>query len=312
MSTQSNAMSDSPFESQGVAAAVMPPTRPMYWSVRREVWENRAIYIAPLSVAAVVLFGFLISTARLAEKTRTAVTLEPAKLRSTLVMPYDAAAALIMVTAFLVGSFYCLDALYGERRDRSILFWKSLPVSDLTTVLSKATIPILVLPLFIFVVILATQTIMLLLNTAVLVGSGLNAAVLWEQLKFFQSSLAMFYALIAIALWHAPLYAWLLMVSAWARRTPFLWAVLPPLALCVLEKIALNTAHFAHLLGYRLIGWFTQAFLAPMTQGDAPRDPLAQLSPGKFLTTPGLWFGLIVAAIFLAVAVRLRRYREPI
>jgi ABC-2 type transport system permease protein len=312
MSTQSNAMSDSPLESQGVAPAVMPSTRPMYWSVRREVWENRAIYIAPLSVAAVVLFGFLVSTARLAEKTRTALTLGPAKLRSTLVMPYDIAAALIMVTAFLVGIFYCLDALYGERRDRSILFWKSLPVSDLTTVLSKATIPLVVLPLFIFVVILATQIIMLLLNTAVLVGSGLNAATLWEQLKFFQSSLAMFYALIAIALWHAPLYAWLLMVSAWARRTPFLWAVLPPLALCVLEKIALNTTHFAHLLGYRLIGWFTQGFIIPMTHGDAPRDPLAQLSPGKFLATPGLWLGLIASAIFLAVAVRLRRYRDPI
>jgi ABC-2 type transport system permease protein len=312
MSTQSNAMSDSPFESQGVAPAVMPPTRPMYWSVRREVWENRAIYIAPLSVAAVVLFGFLISTARLAQKTRTALTLEPAKLRSTLVMPYDIAAALIMVTALLVGIFYCLDGLYGERRDRSILFWKSLPVSDLTTVLSKATIPLAVLPLFIFVVILATQIIMLLLNTIVLVGSGLHAAILWEQLKFFQSSLAMFYALIAIAFWHAPLYAWLLMVSAWARRTPFLWAVLPPLALCVLEKIALNTTHFARLLGYRLIGWFTQGFHMPMSQGDGPRDPLAQLSPGKFLATPGLWLGLIAAAIFLTVAVRLRRYREPI
>ena len=58
--------------------------------------------------------------------------------------------------------FYCLDALYGERRDRSILFWKSLPVSDLTTVLSKASIPIVVLPLLTFAVTVATQLIMLL------------------------------------------------------------------------------------------------------------------------------------------------------
>ncbi len=64
--------------------------------------------------------------------------------------PYTFAAGCIMATAFIVGVFYCLDALHGERRDRSILFWKSLPVSDLTTVLSKASIPLVVLPLLSF------------------------------------------------------------------------------------------------------------------------------------------------------------------
>jgi ABC-2 type transport system permease protein len=312
MSTQSNAVPDAPLESQAIAPAANPAIQPLYWSVRREVWENRAIYIAPLSVAAVVLFGFLISTVHLAQRTRAALTLGPERLRATLVMPYDVAAALIIVTAFLVGIFYCLDALYGERRDRSVLFWKSLPVSDLTTVLSKLIIPVVVLPLVIFVVILATQIIMMPLNAAVLAGSGLNAAMLWEHLKFFQSSVAMLYALAAIALWHAPLYSWLLVVSAWARRTPFLWAVLPPLAICVLEKIAFNTTHFAKLLGYRVVGWFGRAFLPPMPAGRVPLDPLTQLTPGRFLSTPGLWLGLIVAAIFIAVAVRLRRYRESI
>ena len=77
--------------------------------------------------------------------------------------------------AFVVGVFYCLDALHGERRDRSILFWKSLPVSDLTTVLSKASIPLVILPLITFAIVIATQLIMLLLSSAAMLISGLSA-----------------------------------------------------------------------------------------------------------------------------------------
>src|SRR5256885_15686622 len=108
----------------------MPETRPMYWSVRREIWENRAIYIAPLAVAVVFLFGFLLSTITLPHRMRAALTLDAAKQRVAVEMPYDMVAGLIVVTAFLVGGFFCLEALHGERRDCSILFWESLPVSD--------------------------------------------------------------------------------------------------------------------------------------------------------------------------------------
>src|SRR6476661_9383714 len=115
--------------------------RPFYWSVWREVWENRSIYVAPILVAIVVLFGFLVSTVGLPERRRAALLLDPVKARTAIEAPYDMAAIMLILTAFIVGVFYCLDALYGERRDRSILFWKSLPVSDSTTLLSKATIP---------------------------------------------------------------------------------------------------------------------------------------------------------------------------
>ena len=143
-------------------------TRPMYWSVRRELWENRSIYIAPLSVAAVIVFGFLLS----AMAGAWAKAPQPDKLAQ----PYNLAAVLIMATTFFVAVFYCLDALHGERRDRSILFWKSLPVSDLTTVLSKAAIPLVVLPPLTFVITVATQFIMLLLSSAVLLMSGQSTA----------------------------------------------------------------------------------------------------------------------------------------
>ena len=305
MSSRSNAVSE-------VAPAAISETRPMYWSVRRELWENRSIYVAPLAVAAVFLFGYSISTITLPHRMQGVLTSNPATQRVAITMPYSAAAFLMIVTAFLVGAFYCLDALHGERRDRSILFWKSLPVSDRTTVLSKASIPLVLLPLFAFAIAIATQVIMLLLSTAVLLGNGPSLAALWTHVKFFQSALALLYGLTAIALWHAPIYAWLLLVSAWARRATVLWAVLPLLAISVLERIAFNTMHFMDLLGYRMTGWFKEAFVFPPKVSNLAMDPLEHLTPGKFLSTPGLWIGLAFAAIFLTAAVRLRRNREPI
>jgi ABC-2 type transport system permease protein len=311
MNTQANAAPESPINAQAITSTSVAATRPMYWSVRRELWENRAIYIAPLAAAGVVVFGFLVGTIRLSGKMRTALMLAPAKQHAALVWPYDSAAFVIFVTAVIVGAFYCLDALYGERRDRSILFWKSLPVSDLTTVLSKAIIPLVVLPLVIFPIVVTTWMIMLLLHIEVLQGGGLSAAPLLVQFKFFQSSLACLYCLIVAALWYAPVYAWLLLVSAWARRNPFLWAVLPLSAISILEKIVFNTSYFSRMVGHRLSGWFAHAFTMP-AQKDISMDPLQTMDPGKFLSTPGLWIGLAFAAIFLAAAVRLRRYREPI
>src|SRR2546427_1364347 len=140
-----------------VVLAPMPETRPMRWSLRRELWENRSIYMAPLIVAAVVLFGFMISTIGMPGRRRALLMLAPAQQRATVGMPYHIAATMLILTALIVGVFYCLDALHGERRDRSILFWKSLPVSDRTIVLAKASIPLVVLPLLIFAIIVTTQ-----------------------------------------------------------------------------------------------------------------------------------------------------------
>jgi ABC-2 type transport system permease protein len=305
MNTPSNTVPEPPTDAQVVTPTAMLATRPLYWSLRRELWENRSIYIAPLVVAGFVLLGFLIATIG-----RAVATVDPARKAAVLAEPNSFAAGLIMATAFIVGAFYCLDALHGERRDRSILFWKSLPVSDLTTVLSKASIPLVVLPLLTFVIIVTTQLIMLLMSTAVLLGSGLSVATLWTQLPLFQMSLVLLYHLLTVhALWHAPIYAWLLLVSGWARRAVFLWAVLPLLAIGVVEKIAFNTSHFAAMLGYRLAGPEAFHVTAP---GNVPMHPLMTFDPGKFLSTPGLWIGLAFAAAFLAAAVRLRRYREPI
>ena len=293
-----------------LAPPPMSKTRPMLWSVRRELWENRSIYLAPLIVTAVVLFATAISTIGLPRKMRNLPTLDPAKRHEAMVMPYSMAPAPIMFVTFVVGFFYSLDALYGERRDRSILFWKSLPVSDRTTVLSKAAIPLVVLPLIAFVLGEATQFIVLLLSTAVLAGRGMSAAPLWSEFHVFQEPLVMLWHLVAHVLYLAPICAWLLLVSAWARRTPFLWAVLPPFAIAIVEKIVFNTSYVPALLNNRVMGAMEASFTVEGQHGMP--DRLSQLTPLSLVTAPGLWIGLIFTALFLAAAVRLRRNREPI
>jgi ABC-2 type transport system permease protein len=313
MNTESNAAN------HGVTDPAYNPapnsaTRPFFWSVQRELWENRSIYFAPLIAGSVIIFGSLITAYRLPRLRVNALALEPARMRAAIEAPYDIAAMMIMFTAFIVAVFYCLDALHGERRDRSILFWKSLPVSDLTAVLSKAFVPLVILPLFTFAVIIATQFMMLLISTVALLPSGM-AGTTWKLLPWFQLSIILFYGIVTMTLWHAPVFAWLLLVSGWARRATFLWAVLPWLAVAAIEKVAFNSAYFAQMLGRRIGGSFEEAFVVttyPKGTHAPLVDRLTQLDPLKFLSSPGLWIGLIVAAAFLVAAIRLRRYRGPL
>jgi ABC-2 type transport system permease protein len=310
MNSRSNGMSESTLHAQGIAAAAFPAARLMYWSVRRELWENRMIYVAPVAGACVFLFGFSISILHLLVEMHTAPWLNLTHLRELPGQPYEFAEDLIMGTALLVGLFYSADALYGERRDRSILFWKSAPVSDLITVLSKAAIPIVILPLLAFAITVLTQWIMLMISSAVLLGSGENVAILWSRVGIFHRwPMLLFHFLCIHGLWQSPIYAWLLLISGWARRVPILWASFPPLTIGIVEKVAFNTTYFGSLIGNRFTGG--SEGIAIMERGRA-MDPMMLFAPLHFLINPGLWIGLAVTATFLTAAVRLRRYRGPI
>lgn len=309
MNTPSNVIAESQLRSEAVAPGETSAAGRMYWSVRRELWENRSIYLAPLSVAALFLAGFFIGLIHLPERMRAAAALSPMQQHAAIGQPYVLVALMLMAIDLVVALFYCLDALYGERRDRSVLFWKSLPVSDLTTVLAKTSIPILVLPLVTFAVTVATHFIMLLVSSAVLAGSNMSVATLWANVPFFRTSaINLFHLVVFHGIWYAPFYGWLLMVSAWAKRAPFLWATLPPVAIGTVEKLAFNTSHFATMVKYRLMG-------GPESAAPAGRMTMDMLAPhhlGQFLTSPGLWIGLAITAAFLFAAVRLRRNQAPI
>jgi len=298
----------------GEAAQAAPSQTRLYlWSLRREIWENRSIWIAPLCAAGFVLFGFTISLFRMTHTLQQISKMPPDAQTAFRMIPFGIAVAAVMVTTVIVGVFYCLGTLYNERRDRSILFWKSMPVSDVTTVLAKASVPLVVLPLIGFVVIFATELVMILLDSAGWLATGRDSASLWAQIPLLRIWLLAFYGFVTLSLWYAPVYAWLLVLSAWARRGPFLWAVLPPLAIGVVEKLAFDTSWFLDQLKWRLGGNFHEAFVAlpPHKKGVHVTFQWPVPDPLKFITSPGLWAGLVAAAALLALAVWLRRRREP-
>jgi ABC-2 type transport system permease protein len=205
--------------------------------------------------------------------------------------------------------------MHNERRDRSILFWKSLPVPDLTTVLAKAIVPLAILPAVTLVVTFGTQLIMLAMGLADLTAHGKSTDPALS-VPLAEMSVVLVYALATLTLWWAPVYGWLLLVSVWARRAPFLWAVLPPIAVAIAEKVAFGTNRIGDVIMLRLIGGAGYAFESPprggMRPGTIPTIGVDQIDAGKFFSSPDLWIGLIVAVALLAATVWLRRDREPI
>jgi ABC-2 type transport system permease protein len=253
------------------------------------------------------VIGFLVNVIRMRSHLRNAPW-----THENFAIPYEIVAALVMGTALLVGLYYSVDALYGERRDRSILFWKSLPVSDATAVFSKLMIPLVFVPLLSYVITVAAQLVMLMLSSVVLLGSGVDVGAVWTHSGFLRASGIMLYHIVTVhGLWYAPIYGWLFMVSAWAPRAPLVWAALPPFVIYGLEKVAFNTEHFLSLLEERFLGPETHGLMAA-TSGGSPTHSSSTLIPHNFFSEPGLWIGLAVAAVFIAAAVRLRRYRGPI
>jgi ABC-2 type transport system permease protein len=286
------------------------PTRPYYWSVRRELWEHRSVYIAPAIAAGVVLFGFALSVVHLPHLVAMVQGKYAGDAGPRLSQGYNVVAGIIMLTSLIVAVTYCLGALHNERRDRSLLFWKSLPVSDLTAVLAKLSIPMIALPVVAVAVTLATQLVVLVVGSMVLASSGLSPSLIANPDALGHIFVSLFYGAVVMSLWYAPIYGWLLLVSSWARRAPFLWAILPPLAIVVVEGIAFHTHAMLSLIGMRLGGGFAAAF-SMSDSGEASDYGLPHLEAVQFFTSPDLWVGLLFAAGFVAGAVWMRRRAEP-
>ena len=315
-------MADSESGAPAGASAAYPFTRLMFWCVRREFWENRSIYIAPFVAAGFLILVVLITVmeAGINAQTLSGNMGSDRPGVGLLWIPYMLIAVPVLAIGVFVAIAYCLGALHGERQDRSILFWKSLPVSDLITVLSKMSVPIILIPLISFVAAMVTQLVSFAVTLTAFrlfaakgdfVWAGVAVAphtvgILWAEVPIGYLTLAMLYGLLATALWHAPIYAWLLLVGGWARRMTFVWAVAPIAGLMIVEQIAFGTDHLGMMLQDRLSGSIPIAFT------DVIYGNLPGLTPGRFLSDSGLWIGLAFAAFFLGAAVLLRRYRQPI
>jgi ABC-2 type transport system permease protein len=308
-----------------VAPTTAPhPVRPFYWSVKRELWENRSLWIAPLVAAGVLLLALIISlianASHLPEGLQALAVLPPEKQQMVVNGSYFGIGIVVTIVANIAVFFYLLDALQGERKDRSVLFWKSLPVSDTTTVLGKVFTAVVVSPAIVLATVVATMVVVALLATVVLLIGGVNPLAIWANPQLFQMLIASVYTLIAIELWYAPVTAWLLFVSSWAKRVAILWAVLTPVAVMLFERVAFSTHYVQDLIGYRLFSGLKTAFVAHspaprVSEGvtmEMPHRVWDVLDPVGFLTNPWMWVGLVVAAGFVVAAIWMRRYREPL
>jgi ABC-2 type transport system permease protein len=272
------------------------------WSVRRELLENRSLYLGPSGAAAIFLVGFFISMIARPDVIRAMSSASASN--PVAAGPYMYAALLIMATGAAVGLFYCLDALYAERRDRSILFWKSLPVSDATTVMSKAAVAFAVLPLITLAITIVVHTVMLLSSSLILVIRGADVGALWRAVLPLSLWGRLLYHMLSIhVLWYAPIFAWLLLASAWARRAPVVWAGLPVLAIVVVERLVFGTSKFLAALKDRLTG-------GPEMLADAD-DMLGHANPYVLVHSLSMWVGVALSIVFLLIAVRVRRMNTP-
>jgi len=227
-----------------------------------------------------------------------------------------------VVLAFVV-FFYCLGALYDDRRDRSILFWKSLPLSDTQTVLSKVISALIVAPLVATLAAVATMFGFLLIISIVAVTHGGSATTLiWGPASPVSLSAGLLAAIPVYALWALPTAGWLLLCSAWAKSKPFLWAVMLPL----FAGIIVSTTKLRHVFDMTT-GWFWQHIVARLLLGTVPGVDLvyrlsandkaknveslaALMSPAEQLKTlamPDLWIGAAFGVAFIVLAIVLRK-----
>lgn len=292
------------------AAATTHATRPFLLSIRRELWENPSIIGAPLAVACILVLATLVAAVRVSGPLLLKLgqgNLAPSSVAAAVLLPIP---IFLGITMVLVAALYSLDALLSERRDRSILFWKSLPVSDTVTVLSKMAVPIVILPAVTFAVTIATDIVILVIETIALLAHHASVSSAWVGISVLSQLGLTAYSLVVVTLWYAPIYAWFLLVSSWARRMPLVWAVLPFFVLSFFERIAFHTHKVRDFISNRIAGVFPVAFTkAPHIN---PEYSDLHCTPGHFLATPAFWGGLLFAALALILIIRLRRSNDPL
>jgi ABC-2 type transport system permease protein len=275
------------------------------WLVRREFWENRAIWILPASIGALLTFAALVGRGEI--RVLAAAGQNPTKAALILLFVY---AAIFWVAMAIYASWYLLDSLYADRRDRSVLFWKSLPISDTATVLSKLFVGLIAIPAVYFVAADVSTLLMTLILSAKMSTIG---GVLWQPNLWLQQQVFWVYVILSCAIWNLPIAGWLMLVSAWSKRAVILWAILPPLAAALAERIFIGTHVVGRLLSYRLLGYGAVAFNHPAhwpTAADAMTTSVWQLpNPLGFASNPDTWIGALVGAGLIAAAVQMRLRR---
>src|SRR6201991_625112 len=241
------------------------------------------------------------------------------------IMLYAIAGIVLCVTAIVV-FFYCLGALYDDRRDRSILFWKSLPLSDTSTVLSKVASAILLAPAIAMVV---GVIVGLALSILIAIVATLHGVAIWSLLVESHPIRVVFNLILLIplyAVWALPTIGWLLLCSAWARSKAFLWAIALPIGSRVIVAwfglmgiVGLSSSWYCKNVGGRLLGsllpggWASQASPLSLPDNSQPSDLLGSLDLAyhySAMANPSIWIGAIVGILMIGGAIWFRRWRD--
>lgn len=299
--------------------------------VKREIWEHRSVWITPATVAFIMQF-LVIATVIMIAAFGEAVNPEIERLAdATLPEPAREAAlavALVVLTIvfptamWFLMIFYCLDSLYAERKDKSILFWRSLPITDAETVISKLLTVLLAIPIATMVAVMVSHLLNLIIISVWLGVEGVNPfRFIWGAVPLFDTWAAVFVFLLSVPIWISPLLGWFLFISAWAKRGPFLRAVLPVAVLPVFEYIVFRSWNLGLAIVERLslnaIPIFNIASLESQFDEKRLHDTFAQgvnvtsvLDLGKFFSSLEVWAGLVVCGLFATAAIYVRRYKD--
>jgi ABC-2 type transport system permease protein len=285
------------------------------WLVRREFWENRAIWMIPA-----VIGGFMVLIALFGRVDLMSISQVPRQAVGGGFLLVVGATFFAVMSIY--STWYLLDCLYADRKDRSVLFWKSMPISDTTTVLSKLATALIVIPAVYFAAADLTTLIMAFIvsvRSSSSIGGALWHADLWLQLQALW-----LYMIVTTALWYLPIAAYLLVVSAWAKRAVMLWSILPPLALVLAERWLFDSHVIASEIGERLLGYPAEAFrddpgccswVTTVVDNDTITTPTSIwgiFNAGRFFSSPEMWIGAAVGATLIVCAIQLRTRRTEI
>ncbi len=295
--------------------------------IRREIWEHRSIYVTPMAIASIVTLGVL---AMLIFASGFAAELDAVifgatniagetERKAALTLYFLGTSWLFLVALAILTVFYCLDSLYAERKDKSILFWRSMPVTDAETVISKLIIALLVIPVAAIIGIIVTHLVNLVVTSVWVSMKGGDASLLiWGSVSLLDNWLAAVIVILATGIWMSPFIGWFLFVSAYTKRSPLLMAFMPLFLLALLEKIILRTHVFAeHVLGrgdgMPLIRTDNIKRFFDEEQwriAEGATSLLVHLDIVQFLTSSSTWAGIIVCGLLSTAAIYVRRYRD--
>jgi len=295
--------------------------------IKREIWEHRSIYVTPIAIAVVVSLVSLagmVTVSAFDKEVNIALfgatnIAGDAERQAALTVFFLGTSWVFLFALAILTTFYSLDSLYAERKDKSILFWRSLPITDAETVISKLLTAVFVLPLFTVAAIIVTHLVNLVITTGWVIVKGGNAAhLVWGSVTLFDNWAAALIVTVASAIWMSPFIGWFLFVSAFTKRSPLLMAFMPLIIVPIIEWIFFRSKIFASAVFGRgeVIPLFREMDIEHffdeerMQVNEELVSLLAHINVGKFLLSPSVWVGMVVCGILVTAAIYVRRYRD--